>query len=447
MMFAKPAFVLIRVTFLVLAVASMVVGVAGHAIAQLRVDITQGTIQPMPIAIPPFVGAAGSVDELSQNVALVVTADLKRSGLFAPVDPSAFIEPIAPPSVTPNFVNWKPLNAQALVSGSVATTGDGRIVAEYRLWDVFSGQYLVGKQFFASPDNWRRLAHIIADSIYERLTGEKGYFDSRIAFVDETGGKAQRVKRLAIMDQDGANVRMLTDGGDLVVTPRFSPSRQELVYATLREGEWHVYLLNLETGQQERIGNFPNMAFSPRFSPDGQQVVLSLQQGGNANIYKMDLRTKQMTRMTESPSIDTAPSYAPNGGQIVFESDRGGEQQLYVMSAGGGEAQRISFGTGRYGTPVWSPRGDYIAFTKQEGGTFKIGVMKPDGSGERILTEGFHNEGPTWAPNGRVLMFFRDSGGANGGPQLWSVDITGYNEQMVPTPSFASDPAWSPLLS
>jgi TolB protein len=445
MTFARPALQLIRVAVLVTA-AMLAVGNADRAMAQLRVDINQGTIQPMPIAIPPFVGAGDTPDELSQNVAQVVTADLKRSGLFAPVDPAAFIEPTAPPSVTPNFVNWKPLNASALVSGSVATTGDGRIVAEYRLWDVFSGQYLVGKQFFASPDNWRRLAHIIADSIYERLTGEKGYFDSRVAFVDETGSKAQRVKRLAIMDQDGANVRMLTDGGDLVVTPRFSPSRQELVYATLLEGDWHVYLLNLETGQQERIGNFPNMAFSPRFSPDGQQVVLSLQQGGNANIYKMDLRTKQMTRMTDSPSIDTAPSYAPTGGQIVFESDRGGEQQLYVMSATGGEAQRISFGSGRYGTPVWSPRGDLIAFTKQEGGTFKIGVMRADGSGERILTEGFHNEGPTWSPNGRVLMFFRDSGGANGGPQLWSVDITGYNEQPVPTPSFASDPAWSPLL-
>ena len=446
MNFATPTLRMLRIA-VVTAAALVFAGLSPGAKAQLRVDITQGTIQPMPIAIPPFVGAAGSVDELSQNVAQVITADLKRSGLFLPIEPSAFIEPVVPPTITPNFANWRPLNAQALVSGSVATTGDGRIVAEYRLWDVVSTQYLVGKQFFASPENWRRLAHIIADSIYERLTGEKGYFDSRVAFVDETGSKSERVKRLAIMDQDGANVRMLTDGADLVVTPRFSPSRQELVYATLSGGDWHVYLLNLETGQQERIGNFPNMAFSPRFSPDGQQVVLSLQQGGNANIYKMDLRTKQMTRLTDSPSIDTAPSFAPSGGQIVFESDRGGEQQLYVMGSGGGPAQRISFGTGKYGTPVWSPRGDFIAFTKQEGGTFKIGVMRPDGSGERILTEGFHNEGPTWSPNGRVLMFFRDSGGASGGPQLWSVDITGYNEQIVPTPSFASDPAWSPLLS
>ena len=429
-----------------LALALGLLGAVAPAAAQLRVDITQGTIKPMPIAIPPFVGAAGSVDELSQNVAQVVTADLKRSGLFAPVDPSAFIEPVAPPSATPNFVNWRPLNAQALVSGSVTPTGDGRIMAEYRLWDVATGQYLTGKQFFASPDNWRRLSHIIADSVYERLTGEKGYFDTRVAFVDETGGKSQRVKRLAIMDQDGANVRYLTGGEELVLTPRFSPSRQELAYASLSGEQWHVYILNIETGQRELIGNFPNMAFSPRFSPDGQQVVFSLQQGGNANIYKMDLRTRQMTRLTDSPSIDTAPSFSPDGSRIVFESDRGGQQQLYVMSASGGPAQRISFGSGRYGTPVWSPRGDVIAFTKQEGGGFKIGVLAPDGSGERILTEGFHNEGPTWAPNGRVLMFFRDVGGAAGGPQLWSVDITGYNEQVVPTPSFASDPAWSPLL-
>jgi len=430
-----------------LALAILPPAFVAPAAAQLRVDITQGTIQPMPIAIPPFVGAAGTVDELSQNVAQVVTADLKRSGLFAPVDPAAFIEPVVPPSATPNFVNWRPLRVQALVSASVVPTGDGRIMAEYRLWDVVSGQYLTGKQFFASPDNWRRLAHIIADSVYERLTGEKGYFDSRVAFVDETGGKAQRVKRLAIMDQDGANVRYLTDGEELVVTPRFSPSRQELAYAALTGDNWNVFVLNIETGQRELVGNFPNMAFSPRFSPDGQHVVLSLQQGGNANIYRLDLGTRQLTRLTESPSIDTAPSYSPDGTQIVFESDRGGEQQLYVMSAAGGPAQRISFGPGRYGTPVWSPRGDLIAFTKQESGTFKIGVIRPDGSGERILTEGYHNEGPTWSPNGRVLMFFRETGGASGGPQLWSVDITGYNEQIVPTPSFASDPAWSPLLS
>jgi TolB protein len=347
----------------------------------------------------------------------------------------------------PTFQNWTAINAQALVTGAISRAPDGRLQVDFRLWDVFAGQQLTGQQFFTTPENWRRVAHIIADAIYERLTGEKGYFDTRIVFVDESGPKGARVKRLALMDQDGANVRFLTNGNDLVLTPRFSPSTQEITYMSFGNGDPRVYLLNIETGQREVVGNFPNMTFSPRFSPDGQRVVMSLEQGGNANIYAMDLRSRSTTRLTDAASIDTSPSYSPDGSQIVFESDRGGNQQLYVMSAGGGPAQRISFGQGRYSTPVWSPRGDLIAFTKQMGGRFAIGVMKPDGSGERILTEGFHNEGPTWAPNGRVIMFFRDAGGAGGGPQLWSVDLTGRNEQRVPTPSFGSDPAWSPLLN
>ena len=432
---------------LLLAPALALIALCGIARAQLNIDITQGNIQPMPIAIPAFSGAGGAPDELSANVAGVITANLQRSGLFAPLDPAAFVEETVSPDGTPNFGNWRPLNVQALVAGRVASTGDGRISAEYRLWDVFTGQQLTGQQFFSTPENWRRVAHIISDAIYERLTGESGYFDSRIAFIDESGSKDQRIKRLALMDQDGANVQYLSSGGDLVVTPRFSPSRQEITYSSLAGDQWRVYLLNIDTGQRELVGNFPNMAFSPRFSPDGQQVVMSLLQGANTNIYKLDLRTRQLTRLTASPSIDTAPSFSPDGRRIVFESDRGGTQQLYVMGADGGEAQRISFGTGRYGTPVWSPRGDYIAFTKQESGSFSIGVMAPDGSGERILTEGFHNEGPTWSPNGRVIMFFRDIPGAGGGPELWSVDLTGYNEQRVPSPNFASDPSWSSILN
>jgi TolB protein len=311
---------------------------------------------------------------------------------------------------------------------------------------VFGGAQLTGQQYFTTPDNIRRIAHIISDAVYERLTGEKGYFDTRIVFIDETGPKERRVKRLALMDQDGANVRYLTRGDDLVLTPRFSPSTQEITYMSFGQGDPRVYLLNVETGQREIVGNFPGMTFSPRFSPDGQRVIMSLQQGGNSNIFVMDLRSKATTRLTDTPAIDTAPCYSPEGTRICFESDRGGRQQIYIMGAGGGGAQRISFGEGSYSTPVWSPRGDFIAFTKQSEGRFAIGVMKPDGSGERILTEGYHNEGPTFAPNGRVLMFFRDPGG-NAGPSLYTIDITGRNEQRVQTPSFASDPAWSPLLS
>jgi TolB protein len=421
--------------------------VSTTASAQLQLDITRGNIQALPIAIPSFVGSTGQVDQLSQNVTQVIIDDLERSALFRAIDPATFIDQNANPDAMPRFPDWRVLSAQALAVGRIVQEADGRIRAEFRLWDVFGEKQIAGQRFFTQPDNWRRVAHIIADAIYERLTGEKGYFDTRIVFVDETGPKDNRTKRLAIMDQDGASVQYLTSGGDLVLTPRFSPSRQEITYMSYATGRPQVFLLNIDTGQREVVGNFPGMTFAPRFSPDGQRVVMSLQQDGNANIYTMDLRSKRTTRLTNSASIDTSPSFSPDGTRIVFESDRGGSQQLYVMGANGGEATRISFGEGSYSTPVWSPRGDLIAFTKRYQGQFLIGVMRTDGSGERILTAGFHNEGPTWAPNGRVLMFFREPQGGAAGPQLWSIDLTGYNERQVVTPNFASDPAWSPLLN
>lgn len=421
--------------------------VSTSASAQLQLDITRGNIQALPIAIPSFVGSTGQVDQLSQNVTRVIINDLERSALFRAIDPATYIDQNANPDAMPRFPDWRVLNAQALAVGRIVQEADGRIRAEFRLWDVFGGKQIAGQRFFTQPDNWRRVAHIIADAIYERLTGEKGYFDTRVVFVDETGPKDNRTKRLAIMDQDGASVQYLTSGGDLVLTPRFSPSRQEITYMSYATGKPQVFLLNIDTGQREVVGNFPGMTFAPRFSPDGQRVVMSLQQDGNANIYTMDLRSKRTTRLTNSPSIDTSPSFSPDGSRIVFESDRGGSQQLYVMGGNGGEATRISFGEGSYSTPVWSPRGDLIAFTKRSQGQFLIGVMRTDGSGERTLTSGFHNEGPTWAPNGRVLMFFREPQGGNSGPQLWSIDLTGYNERQVTTPNFASDPAWSPLLN
>jgi TolB protein len=415
---------------------------------QQRLEVVPGGTQAIPIAIPNFAAGTPSDGEVGVNVAQVITNNLKRSGLFAPIDQAAYIEKVANIDAAPQFANWKTINAQALVTGRMTRQPDGRLKAEFRLWDVATGQQLTGQQYFTSPEYWRRIAHIISDQIYERLTGEKGYFDSRVVFVDESGSKERRVKKLALMDQDGANVRYLTKGSDLVLTPRFSPARDEqlITYMEFGQGDPRVYLYRIETGDREIVGNFPGMSFSPRFSPDGQRVIMSLQQGGNSNLFVMDLRSKSTTRLTDTAAIDTSPSYAPDGARICFESDRGGKPQIYVMPATGGAAQRISFGEGSYSTPVWSPRGDYIAFTKQGAGQFSIGIMRPDGSGERLLTSGFHNEGPTFAPNGRVLMFFRDPGG-NSGPSLFTVDISGRNEQRVPTPGFASDPAWSPLLS
>ena len=415
-----------------------------HAVVEL--NITQGNIQPMPIAIPDF-ASDGSIDAKSaQEISDVVSNDLKSSGLFLPIDPAAFIEKGLDVARAPRFEDWRPINAQALVVGRIGNS-DGKLRAEFRLWDVLSGKQLAGEQFFTRVREARRVGHIIADVIYERITGEKGYFDTRVVFVDESGPKDKRVKRLAIMDQDGYNVRLLTTGTDLVLTPRFSPSTQEITYMSFAGDDPKVYLLNIETGQKEIVGTFPGMTFAPRFSPDGQRIVMSLEQGGAANIYAMDLRSRSTVQLTNSQAINTSPCYAPDGRQIVFQSDRDGSQQIYVMNANGSNQRRISSGGGSYSTPVWSPRGDLIAFTKQAGGQFLIGVMKPDGSGERVLTEGFHNEGPTWAPNGRVLMFFRESPGASGGPRLFSIDLTGYNERLVATPSFGSDPAWSPLIN
>jgi TolB protein len=427
-------------------IALVLVAVAPQAKAVVELNITQGKIQAMPIAIPDFTGD-GSIDpQQARAISDVVATDLASSGLFNPIDQAAFIEKVANFDGVPRFDDWQVVKAQALVVGRIGSS-DGKLKAEFRLWDVLSGKQLAGEQFFARTKDARRVGHIIADAIYERITGEKGYFDTRIVFVDESGPKDKRTKRLAIMDQDGFNVRLLTTGQNLVLTPRFSPSTQDITYMSFEGETPKVYLLNIETGQKETVGAFPGMTFAPRFSPDGQRIVMSLEREGNADLYAMDLRSRRTFQLTNSNAIDTGPCYSPDGRRIVFESDRDGSQQIYAMNADGSDQHRISQGQGSYSTPVWSPRGDLIAFTKRLGGEFLIGVMKPDGTGERILTEGFHNEGPTWAPNGRVLMFFRESPGAAGGPKLYTIDLTGYNERQVATPAFGSDPAWSPLIN
>lgn len=418
--------------------------------AELVIDITQGNLQPLPIAITDFNSNTEVATIVGQKIADLVRANLVRSGLFKSIDPKAFLQRNIDIEAIPVFSNWRKINAQGLAVGTVSALPDGQINVKFRLWDVFAEQYMTGQAFTAQPTNWRRIAHKIADQIYERLTGESGYFDTRIVYVSESGPADRRVKRLAIMDQDGARHQFLTDGSSLVLTPRFSPTQQEITYLSYFNNKPRVYLLNVDTAQREILGEFPGMTFAPRFSPSGNQVVMSMAENGNSDIYLMDLRTRAIKRLTKHPGIDTAPSFSPDGTKITFESDRGGRQQLYVMNADGGNPKRISFGRGNYGTPVWSPRGDLIAFTKLTGGKFSIGVMRTDGSQERILTEGFHNEGPSWAPNGRVLIFFRQiPGKRNTDPdkvRLWSIDLTGYNEREVLSPRDGSDPAWSPLI-
>lgn len=414
--------------------------------AQLQVDMKQGRIEPLPIAVVDFFGADTDADRLGRDVARVIGADLERSGLFRLIDSKAFIQGRESLRLRPQFPAWRQINAQALVVGTAEIRSNGQLRVEFRLWDVFAGTQLVGLRSDTQPSNWRRIGHIIADAIYKRITGEEGYFDTRVVYIAESGPAKKRVKRLAIMDQDGANHRYLSNGDALVLTPRFSPTAQEITYLAYNNGQPRVYIYNIDTGQREMLGNFPGMTFAPRFSPDGNSVIMSIAEDGNSDVYTMDLRTRRVKRLTNHPAIDTSPSFSPDGRRVVFNSDRGGRQQIYVMPVDGGSPRRISFGKGRYATPVWSPRGDLIAFTRMVDGKFGIGVMRPDGKGERILAEGFLVESPTWSPNGRVIMFFRQerAGEAGSQPRLFSIDLTGYNEREIVTPTPGSDPAWSP---
>ncbi len=434
-----------------LALIALAAGIGGAASAQdrgpLRIEITEGVIEPLPIAIPTFLAETPEAERWAADVTRVVAADLTGTGLFREVPPEAFISRPDSVDAAVQYGDWKAINAQALVIGSVSVAGD-RLTVKFRLFDVFSEAPLGdGLQLGGDMASWRRIGHKVADQIYSRITGEGGYFDSRVVFVAEAGPKDARQKRLALMDYDGANLQYLSGGDGIVLAPRFSPDGKRVLYTSYATGFPAIYVLDLATLTSRALDQQPGtMTFAPRFAPDGRRVVFSLSRDGNTDIFLLDLDSGASTRLTDAPSIETAPSFSPDGTQIVFESDRSGTQQLYVMPVGGGEPRRISFGQGRYGTPVWSPRGDLIAFTKQNAGRFHIGVMRTDGSEERLLTASFLDEGPTWAPNGRVVMFTRETSGAGGAPALYSVDVSGRNLKQVPTEGAASDPAWSPLL-
>ena len=423
----------------------------------IEVDITRGNLDPLPIAISPLHVDVQSesykdlkVKELGELISSVIEENFRSTGLFNPLNKDAFVQKPDIANLKPRFEDWRLITAQALVTGKISIK-DNKLKVEFRLWDLAAAQEMLALAFTTTPSNWRRVAHIISDKVYERLTGETGYFDTRIIYVSETGAKTQRVKKLAIMDQDGENVKYLTLGNELVLTPRFNPTNQLVTYMSYFRNLPRVYLLDIETGIQEVVGNFPGMTFAPRFSPDGKKIIMSFAKEGNSDIYTMNLETRLVERITEDSSIDTSPSFSPDGKYICFNSDRSGLQQIYTMKSDVSNAKRISFGNGIYGTPVWSPRGDLIAFTKMRAGKFYIGVMRSDGTGERLLTENYYQEAPSWSPNGRLLVFYRETKSGKDGSgfsaKLWSIDITGYNEKELKTETDASDPSWSSLLS
>jgi TolB protein len=418
-----------------------------HAVT--RVDITRGNMEAQPVALYRIISKSPEYQRLADDILQVIQSDLEHSGLFRAIDNRAFIEKFQHLDTVPQYASWRQIRAVALLVAELQVRMGGYLEIQFRLWDPYGNRQFIGKSYTGPMQNWRRIGHRVADDFYQQLTGEKGYFDTQIAYVSESGPTLKRTKRVAIMDQDGANHRFITTGGDLVLTPRFSPNVHELLYMSFANKKPRVYYRELSSGRERVLGDFPGMSFAPRFSPDGRTAIMSVSENGNSDIYALDLVAKTKRRLTHDYAIDTSPSYSPDGKQIVFNSDRGGSMQLYVMGANGENAHRISFGTGRYAAPEWSPRGDYIAFTKIASGLFYIGVMRPDGSGERLLASGYIVEGPTWAPNGRVIMFTRQEPSVKGKStrsRLYSIDLTGYHEREIPTPLEASDPAWSPLL-
>ena len=430
----------------ILLIGLLSVCLAMPARAQLEIDINKGNLDPVPIAVPDFIAGSSFERAFGQKVAEVIRADLERSGLFRSLDPASFLETQTNIDYKPTFADWRVIKADALVSGRIRQESENRVLVEFRLWDVFAGQQLTGVRFATTPENWRRTAHKASDAIYEALTGEGGYFDSRIVFIDQKGPKINKVKRLAIMDQDGANPIYLLGGSDLLLTPRFSPASQTITYMSYENDRPQVYLLDIESGRRELLGDFPGMTYAPHFSPDGERLIYSMAVRGNTDVYVMDLKSRSSTRLTADPAIDVSASFSPDGRKIVFNSDRGSSGQIYTMDVNGKNVKRISFGKGRYFAPVWSPRGDKIAFVRSGGGQFGIGVMDVDGKNERMLTESYLDESPTWSPNGRVIIFSREKRDRNGSVEIWSVDLTGQNLRRVETPGEASDPAWSPLL-
>ena len=403
------------------------------------VVVDQGVLRPLPIAVVPFAGERGS--ELSS----IVSGNLRRSGFFEPLNPASFIETGLTLANAPNFPQWTQIGAQAVLYGAVTPRPDQRVDVGFRLYDPYRQCQLVSYQFTATPEQYRRIAHKISDIIYQRMTGEPGFFDSRVIFVSEEGDALNRKNRLTIADQDGFQPIYLTQGDEVIMSPRFSPNQpDEVTYVALGKDYSRIYLLNLTTGRRESLGEFDGQVLAPRFSNDGNRIAFSIIRGGNTDIYVMDLRSRQLSRLTSDPGIDTSPSFSPDGSQIVFNSDRSGSPRLYVMRSDGSGQRPISRGGGSYTAPAWSPAGNLIAFTKSGGGRFSTGVMNADGSGERILSSSFFEEGPSWAPNGRYVMFARQTRG--GDTRLWTVDLSGRVVAQAGYNGRGTDPAWSPLL-
>ncbi len=416
---------------------------SGPELVEVDVADTKRVAVPYFVAPQPADTVAGNTTNLSRQISDVIAANLRSSGLFEPIGPSGLRAITLGEVTAPQFDYWKGRSADQLIEGFVKVGADGNLTVGCYLYDVNFGQEVTRLGFVLPPAEWRRAAHKCSDAMYSKLTGENPFFDSRVAYIAETGPKGKRVKRLAIMDSDGANHKFLTSGTATALTPRYSPNYKSILYLSYQDGNPRIYVYDIDSGRQRLITASKNPTFAPRWSPDGQTILYSMAVSGNTDVYKISVNGGTPVRLTTAPGIDVGGSFSPDGRQVVFESDRGGSQQVYVMGADGSSQRRVSNGGGRYATPEWSPRGDLIAYTRIAG-DFRVGVMRPDGSGERLLTNSWQDEAPTWAPNGRLIQFFRTEKNS-GKTSVWQVDLTGRNERKLPTPVDGSDPAWGPI--
>jgi TolB protein len=444
--------------------AALILGFASPAVAQTAAPAApatggglSGTVtdesdwQDLGIAITTFAtdqdvptqASPGSTARVGREVAGIIASNLRNNGLFKPSGPQGLPQPGFEQVPSPDYAIWKGRSAEMLVQGYVRAGSDGKLTIGCYLFDVTLSQQLGSAGWEVSPGDWRRAAHKCSDMVYSRLSGESPFFDSRIAYIAETGPKDRRVKRLAIMDSDGASHRYITSGQATALTPRYSPDYKQILYLSYLNGSPSIYIYDLETERQRLVTRSDNPTFAPRWSPDGKWILYSMAIGGNTDIYRIPATGGQSERLTNAPGIDIGGSFSPDGSRIVFESDRSGSQQIYVMNADGSNQRRISFFGGRAATPEWSPRGDQIAFTHMVG-NFRIATMRPDGGGLRYLTNSWQDEAPTWSPNGRIVQFFRTTRNS-GEAGIWQVDLTGRNERRLPTPVGASDPAWGPV--
>lgn len=420
------------------------------AYAELKVDIVAGAVEPISVAVQKFeVGSHASTRDAAM-LRDVVDNDLKSTGLFRIVNRNALPEFVKMGDM-PDFKLWSAVRAQVLVQAKLTRQVDDMYRLEFYVWDVQGGEQIEAQSLVASKKSMRRLAHIMADAIYERLTGEVGYFDTQIVFITETGPMGERVKRMAIMDQDGYNMRYLSDDKTFVMSPSFSPNMHTVVFLSYRDEDPMIWTLDLETGEQRRLGQFGGMNFAPQFSPDGRRIALSLVKRGVTHIYEYDIENKTLRQLTSGGTINTSPSYSPDGKKMAYNSNRSGSQQIHVLDLESGQQERITFGAGRYATPAWSPDGRFIAFTKIADDTFYIGIMSPTGRNEKILAGGWFMEAPSWAPGSRRLVYYeteKDDDDIERHSHIRTVDIMGQNiyEIKLPDGVHGMEPTWSPRL-